>query len=289
MRQRAEHLWQEIKRAGWQFLFTLNKHAEAVLFIKEHRLWSGMLRYGWLSKFLVVAGLILGLKMLSVLIDWWQNARFSEPEMALSSVGQLYENMAAEGYELFVAGSMKYVLLILLEVIIFHFSRRTVEILSGVPVNPGFKEFIRAQKRMIAIVFYCYAMEIVVTVLIKVFFGIFGFVSFLQPAFIFLAHAFFLGYAVMDNYIEQFHLKIKESIRYSRQFIGVGICTGLILHLLLPIPVAGPVLGSVLAAVAATLAMWELSDLHLRGQEEAVEGQQSLPAEAGWSEEGTAG
>ncbi len=253
-----------------QFLFTLNKHAEGLIFLYEHKLWKGILRYGWVSKFLVILGILVGIKMLKVLVDWWKGAHFENPELALSSVGTLFGEVAEETYSFLFAGSMKYVMLIFVEVIIFHFSRRTAEILTAKPAKADFDEFFKAQIRMIKVAFRSWIMEIIAIALIGAFFSMFsflnllGFHEYLKAALIFTAQSFFTGFAVVDNYNEQFGLPIRESLKMTWKLPGVAIGAGLVLQLLMPIPLLGLVFGSTLVAVAVTLTLFELTDLHLR-------------------------
>jgi uncharacterized protein involved in cysteine biosynthesis len=261
-----------------QFLYVLNKHIEAVIFLYEHKLWRGILRYGWVSKFLVVLAVLIGIKMLQVLRDWWSSAHFEDPELALSSVGSLLGEVATESYSFLFAGSMKYVMLVLVEVIIFHFSRRTVEILTAKPARADFQEFVQAQFRMIKVALRSWIMEIIAVAIIGVVFSLFNFLNIwginevLKPALIFLAQSFFTGFAVVDNYNEQFRMPIRESFQVTKKLAGVSIGAGMVLQLLMPIPLVGLVFGSVLVAIAVVLAMFELTDLHKRTPTVSEEG-----------------
>ena len=57
---------------------------------------------------------------------------------------------------------------------------------------------------MIKVVIRCYILEMIITLLIRIFFGIFGMVDFLEPVAIFGVQCYFLGLVVIDNYNEQF-------------------------------------------------------------------------------------
>ena len=244
-------------------------HREAVDFVYKHRIWEGFWRYGWAAKILVLTGVIVGLKFLSIVFGWIRGADVSDPVSAISSMGNLMGQFAAEGYRFLFAGSMKYIIVVILEILIFHISRRTLSILTGKDSDAGLDAFLGAQKRMIKVVIRSWIMEMIATVLIKIFFGIFGFIDLLQPVVIFLVQGYYLGFAVVDNYHEQFGLSIKESAEEMRRYAGVALAVGIFLQLAFAIPVAGTLGGPVIATVAATLAMYELSDLHRRKQQVA--------------------
>lgn len=257
----------DLKEYGEQFRFTLFKMPPAWRFIQEHRLWEGFWKYGWVSRLLIVAALLIGLKFLSIAVNWFQNISAGNPQQAFQSMGMLAEQFFTEGFGFMFSGSMKYVMLILLEVLVFHFSRRTVYILTGNEANAEFQDFVDAQVRMIKVGVYAWVMELIFTIMFKVFFGIFGFLDFLQPAFVFAIQCYFLGFAILDNYHEQFGLSIKESRQYALNYIGVAAAAGLVAYLLMLVPVAGVIAAPILTSVAATLVMYELSDLHILGKE----------------------
>jgi len=247
-----------------QFIFTLKKHRDAIDFIYKHRIWEGFWKYGWVAKLLVVIGVIIGMKFLSVIFSWFTQADTSDPIAVISSVGSLMGQMAEEGYEFLFLGGMKYIMMIILEIVVFHVCRRTTAILTGQDSQASFDAFVKAQVRMIKVVIRCYIMEMIATILLKIFFGIFGFVDFLQPAFVFGVQCYYLGFVVMDNYFEQFSLSIKESVKYAQNFIGVALAIGLLLQGMFSIPIAGAIAGPFISAVAVTLVLFELSDLHKR-------------------------
>ncbi|MCB0593793.1 MAG: hypothetical protein KDD28_06855, partial [Phaeodactylibacter sp.] len=130
-----------------------------------------------------------------------------------------------------------------------------------------FHDFVDAQVRMIKVGIYAWVMELLFTMAFKIFFGIFGFIDFLQPACVFAIQCYFLGFAILDNYHEQFELTIKESSRYALNYIGVAAAAGLVAYLLMLVPVAGVIAAPILTSVAVTIVMYEISELHIRGRE----------------------
>ncbi|MCO6487393.1 MAG: hypothetical protein J5I98_03195 [Phaeodactylibacter sp.] len=253
----------DLKEYGEQFRYTLFKMPAAGRFIQDNRLWEGFWKYGWVSRFLIVIALIAGLKFLSIAVDWFQNFSLSNPGQAFQSMGMVF----SEGFGFLFSGGMKYAMLVLLEVLVFHFSRRTLYLLSGNEASAEFQDFVDAQVRMIKVGMYAWVMELVFTIMFKVFFGIFGFIDFLQPACVFAVQCYFLGFAILDNYHEQFGLTIKESSRYALNYVGVAAAAGLVAYLMMLIPVAGVIAAPILTSVAVTIVMYELSDLHILGKE----------------------
>lgn len=259
-----------------QFRLTIIKHVEAIQFIRDHKLWVGAGNYGWVAKFLIVVGLILSLKFFTIFQEWLSKAKGGSPMAVMSSMGSLAQDMALKGYQMFSGGSMKYVVLILLEVLIFHFCRRTLEIKTGRRSDPSLKAFIDAQVRMFKVNIRSFILEKVIVALIGVALGIIFFTKFLTGPATFFIQCYFIGFAIFDNYTEQFHLSIKESSKLSLQYLGVVLAIGLVLFVVMHIPIVGTLLGPIVGAVTLTLAMLEVSDLHLRPVIEPAE--PSLPA-----------
>jgi len=253
-----------LKEHTSQFIDTVKVHQEAMHFISKHKLWEGFWKYGWVSRGLIGLAILFGLKFLSVFLNWLDHFNSADSANAFVEMGMLIQNIAFESYDFLFVGSLKYVMLLLLEVIIFHICRRTLEILSGKSTDLTFNTFVKAQIRMIKVAVRCYIMEMIYTILIKISFGIFGTVDFLEPVFIFAIQCYFLGLLFIDNYTEQFHLTIKESMKYAKQFIGVSLAIGLILNIILFIPIVGAIIGPVIGAVTVTLIMYRMSDLHLK-------------------------
>ena len=246
----------------YHFVYTLMSFPRAYRFIREHRLWEGLMQYGWIIRLLVVASVLLGLSMLSVFIQWIHSLDITNGMAMVAGVGTLFSQTALEGYELFTSGFMKYVILILLEVFVYHFMRRTLMLTVGKSEGITFTDFFHAQIRMIKIALRSWIMELIASILIKVFFAIFGIFDFLEPVLLFGVQCFYFGFAIMDNYNEQFGLSIDASARYSRDYLGVALALGLVLYALLLIPILGTVVGPVLCTTTAALVMVKQADLH---------------------------
>ena len=252
--------WQRILHHFTQMIQTIFFHKDGVEFLYNHKLWSGFWKYSWVAKSLVFLAMLVGWKTIMVIIDLGESY-FSADSVSVSSVFSFGESFLSEEYNLLFTGSMKYIMIILLEVVIFHISRKTLETIGVNGGESSFNAFIQAQVRMLKIAVRSWILESIMVVIVKMIFNFFGFLDFLQPAFIFGIQCFFVGLAVVDNYFEQFEIRMEDSIRLARKFAGVCLGVGLVFQLLMVIPILGPILGPALAAVTATLLLYKLLPL----------------------------
>ena len=261
----------KVKESLEQFRYTVLMHVNSYSFIKKHKIWKGFWEYGWVGRIMVGLAIIAGLKFLSVFFIWLNDAQDQNPLMAMATMPNMLVDAVQAEYEFFFASGMKYVMVVILEIVIFHASRATVRIKTGIEEDPSFNNFVKAQIRMIKVSLRSYIMEIITVALLGVVFGWFSFIGFLEPVLVFGVQCFYLGFAVLDNYHEQFDIKINDSVKLSRKYIGVAIAAGLILQIFFAIPFAGPLLGPFISAVAVSLVLIEISDLHLRKEVAVVD------------------
>ena len=127
----------------------------------------------------------------------------------------------------------------------------------------SFNDFIKSQSRALKLTALAFAMETLFIVMLKIFFGIFGFLGFLAPVLIFVVKCYFVGFVVVDSYQEQFGMKVKHSYRFMRGYVGVGLAIGLVFKVLMSIPVIGAAIASFITAVTAAVVMHELAKLHV--------------------------
>ena len=239
------------------FILTVKNYQKVFPFIQENKLWKGALRYSWLSKFLFLVGLLLSLHFGKFLLDWWN----SEPlatGLSMGKIANLTKDTFQEAHQLVISGGYKYVILILLEVIIYHFSRKTYEVLSGEPSKATLNDFLRAQIRMIKVIVFSFIMEMVFVIIAQLILSILG-LDMIELIVVFLIQCFFLGFAIVDNYNEIHGMSINQSFKYTRQYLGVAVAVGMILYVLMMIPLFGTVFAPILVAVGATLTMYELN------------------------------
>jgi len=234
---------------------TIQNYRNVLPFVQKHQLWKGLFDYGWVSKFLAIVGLIAGLKFVNIFQNWVRDETTSF--FSISSVFNLVGDTLSEGYELFVMGGFKYVILILLEIVIFHFARKTLQVLTGEEQDANLQAFIEAQVRMIKVVFFCFGAELAFSILLKIGFSILS-IKWLLPGTLMIVQCFFLGFAIIDNYNEIYKMTIKQSFKYTQQYLGVAVAIGVVVYILMLLPLVGTVLAPLLGAVVATMTMHQL-------------------------------
>ncbi len=241
------------------FKFGFEKNLEAIAFIREHRLWEGFWKFNWVFRLLIFIGIVAGLKLINIYNDWYSNVEVSNPVELTMSIGTFFGDFFSESYNFFFLSGFKYVILILVEIIVFHFVRRSLEIKTGISQDFTPKTFIKAEVRMIKIVARNFGIEYVLMIIIGAGLSMFS-LSFLKaPIFIFV-QAFFLGFAVLDNYNEIFGMSIRQSAKLTTYYPGLSVAVGLTTYFLLLIPVLGAFLAPFLVGVVATLAFHELRE-----------------------------
>ncbi len=255
-----------------QFLYTMQAFPRAWRFLRENRLWEGLLRYGWVSKMLVFLAFVLSLRFYGVFMDWWRSLQQKPDTNIAFGIADLTSHLWKDGFGFLFTGGMKYVLLFLFTVVIYHISNRAVDVLSGQVSHVSFNDFLHSQKRALKLTVLAFVLETVGIVLLKVFFGIFGFLGFIQPVLAFAVKCFFVGFVVVDSYQEQFGMTVKESSYFMRGYIGVGLAVGLVFKVLMYIPVAGSIVGTFLTVVTAVVVMHELAKLHVTPLQEESAG-----------------
>lgn len=241
------------------FKFGFEKNLEAIEFIKEHRLWEGFWKFNWVFRLLIFIGIVAGLKLMSIYNGWYSNLHASNPIELTMSIGSFFGDFFSESYNFFFLSGFKYIILILVEIIVFHFVRRTQEIKTGISQDFTPKTFIRAEIRMIKIVFRNFIIENILMFLMGGVLSMFALAWIKAPIFI-LIQAFFLGFAVLDNYNEIFGMSIKQSAKLTTYYPGLSVAVGLTTYFLLLIPLLGAFLAPFLVGVVATLAFHELRE-----------------------------
>jgi hypothetical protein len=244
----VQHLIADLRFGLWSF-------PEALRFMRTHRLWTGFWQYGWLSRLMLVFAIWVGLKYGALLLGLFSRIDVTNP----SSIGAGMADFVGDLLDAdsgFLLGGMKYLVLVLAEVLIFHIVRRTVELLTGEEQDNSFSSFVKAQVRMFKVVLYAWIMELILRILISIAFGIFQ-IDFLVEPIMWVVQFYFLGFAVLDNYNEIYGMKIQDSAKRIYQVAGASVAIGAGTYLLMLIPVAGPFIGPMLAAVAGTLLMYE--------------------------------
>lgn len=260
---------------AWQVLL------DTPAFIKKHQLWKGFLDHKWI---MIMTILIMG--TLSVTLYNDLHAYFVESQneilieiptegfdvgiealetAALNSPEEIRETLEVEKRSLtetkeklennhkpLFSGSYKFLILILLEILIFHFAVGTNNIIKKDNRILTVQEFARAQIRMMKVMAHKWIFGLLMYILISVVCGILS-ISYLTDFIMFFVYAFFLGFAFLDNYLEQYHFSIKRSSKRIQTHLGAAIVFGIVASLGMSIPVIGPIAIPFICAVAATL------------------------------------
>lgn len=225
-------------------------HDDAYRFIKEHKIWRGFMQYGWVSKIMMIFGILISLSLVTILMHWFEHV-FGDGDGIIKSTA----TMVGEFKEMFFGGSVKYMIVALTAILIFHCSVKTINILDGRNKMPQFQDFVNAQKRMFAVVIRSFIFETIIGVILSVFLGIFGIES-LKYIPMFFVHSYFIGFAFFDSYNEQYGYNLKESHDQVKNRLGSVLAIGMIAVLLLKLPLIGAIVAPILCATAATMYLY---------------------------------
>lgn len=245
-----------------QFFLTLFHYPEAWEFIKKHKIWRGLRSYGWVVRLLIFIAIIFGLHMFSSLADWIGHlSNREDPVSFQAGMSSFFNKVAIENFKWAFDGSAKYLVLILLEIVVFHVTRKTLEIKTGISRDATFNAFLHAEWRMIKVALYCLIMEKLANIPIAIVTGILPFEAILEPVLQFFVSCFFLGFAILDNYNEIFKLRIRESFKATGPMFGIAMAIGMVTFLLMYIPLIGAIAGTLLGAVVCTIILEENEEL----------------------------
>jgi len=226
-------------------------------FIYRHKLWNGFFEHKSIGIFTIAISAFFSYYLIG---DLWQSFQGAvvEPIMNgtsslnMGGIPEVSEETKKQGKQDLFSGGSKYLLLILLEVIIFYFSVRTLKILRNTDKKPGLRDFIRAEKRMVKVMVFNFIKGIFAQIMVYIALGILS-LEMLRTPTMFLVYSYFIGYAFLDNYNEQFGKTLRESQNIIRSHFGAALTLGFIANILLYIPLIGPILVPVAGAIAGTI------------------------------------
>ncbi len=224
---------------------------ETYEFIKEHRLWEGFFKNRWITVLTIFVSILFSIIICSRLLDTSYISDLLGEEGATvqrSGLGLLL----MEGDKIFFSGGIKYLLLIVLEVLMFHVAVRTLSILRNQEITLDAKDFLRAEIRMVKVMIRSFILGLIPLIIFKIIFSILG-ISNLTNIPMFFVYSYYLGFAFFDNYNEQFGLTIKESAELTKENMGAAIMLGIAAHVILILPIIGAIIMPIFCAVAATL------------------------------------
>lgn len=225
-------------------------------FIRKNKLWIGLNNYRWLSKFLVAIGVCVGILFFRKMGNFFDSSSINQLSFDQSATGVL-ESLIGTGQTIATIGSYKYIILFLIEVLVFHFVRVTLMNVTGAHIDTSFKTFLNTQKRMVVVTIFCLVLENVVSFVLNIPFNIFG-ADFFSPAIFVLVAGYYTGFVIQDNYNEVYHMTLRQSNAYNWQYAIVTLIVGLIVSGLMLIPFVGAIAGPIIGAVIATRTMHQL-------------------------------
>ncbi len=260
---------QKIHQFIAQFRLGMSYIRKAIPFIFKHQLWKGILKYGWLVKFFLIIGILFGLKIFTLLLDFLFSIEVGNPIAVTSSALHLFQEVGMEGYNLFYLGGFKYVVVLAMEVLIIHFGGKTTEILTQKPFHLTFKQFLEEQFRAFKMILRKYILELIVTILLGIILGIIG-MDFIKSPLVLLIQCYFLGVVILDNYFKQRGKSTGQSEKIIRRYAGLATAIGMFFYIMLLLPLIGAVIGACVAGVAGTLALNELKPLEAEIRQEPI-------------------
>ena len=220
-------------------------------FFKTHKLWKGIFEHKWILLLTVIISILFTFALFSDLYQYI----FPVEEIVDADVVDLdgdIPDAKEKNKNTAIFGGSKFLLLIMFEIVIFHFSVKTLEILNNEKYKTTFGMFMKAEIRMIKVLIRSFIQSLIVQILLWIILALSGFSS-LVPYLMFIVHAYFIGNAFFDNYNEQQKLNIKESDICIRYHSGAATTLGLVASVGLMIPIIGPLVVPVLGAISANM------------------------------------
>lgn len=237
-----------------QIRTTLKVLKDTTPFIRKHKLWKGFFDHKWVLTMTILVSVIFSFIVYRNLIPSIDPEQLDlavqaglGPEMT-----EMVDGAKSEGKKGAFFSGTKYLLIIFLEVIIFHFSMKTLSILTNGNRVLQFRDFVVAEKRMIKVMAVNFIKGVIVQALLFIGLSMIG-MKVLSPFLMFFVYAYFIGYALLDNYNEQFARTIKQSQAIIRQHLGAAVTIGVLITGLIYIPLVGPIFAPIFGAIAAAI------------------------------------
>ena len=250
-------------------------------FILKHELWKGFLEHKWVLIFSIVIasffsytlckdiyhyfvptigqsidfeipteGLDVGIEVIEDAFNISPDESQTQLENAKDKLIGKKEELTEKHRPLF-SGSLKFLLLIFLEVLIFYFSVRTNNIIKGEKKALAFKDFVKAQKRMIMVMGRKWLYGLLMYILLSILCGILDASRLVDPI-MFFVYGYYLGFAFLDNYLEQYKFSLKNSSKCVQRHFGASAVFGVFASVLMNVPLLGPLVVPFICGIAAT-------------------------------------
>lgn len=226
---------------------------DAYPFFKKNRLYRGLLEKKWIIIFAIVVSILFSIRLINsiLLFIGVKQPADNNFSLELSEMGVM-ESAKLISEKVLFNGTPTYLLIILLEVIIFHVAVKTLSIVNNQILQPSFKDFLTAEKRMIKVMVRNFFKGAIISIILQVPISILD-LEYLEDFIMFLVYSYYVGFAFLDNYNEQFDKTIKESNDIIKEHRWASTFLGVIISLLLYIPLLGALITPFLGAIAATL------------------------------------
>ena len=226
----------------------------AYIFFMENKLWKGFFRHKWIALATIGISILFSYWMICDVTSFFTASSVDIPINDAGIIGdQLSDESKKENAQTAISGGSKYLLLIILEIVIFYFSVKTIEILSGKEQPINISSFWKAEIRMIKVLVRGLVQAFIIQILLSVLLGIFGVPNGIKRFLIFFVYAFFVGHAFFDNYNELYKLSIKKSEITTKYHFGATLALGTVASVLLLIPLIGPIVTPIFAALTANI------------------------------------
>jgi len=243
---------------------------EVFPFMKKNKLWRGISQHKWIALATFIISLLITYILFLNCLEYFSIDPVEARSLNLNLEDEIGEEkmdkLKAAGKATLLTGGWKNLFLILSEVIIFFFATKALATIKGIKISPTFKQFMKAQKRMILVMVRNFIKAIIISIPIHIIFGILSIHEHVGKV-MFFVYAYYIGLAFLDNYSEQFEIPIDESCqriyvhRYASTFLGV------VISIFLYIPFIGPLITPLFGAIAATLYGHKNSLEHLEPEE----------------------
>jgi len=223
-------------------------------FFMENKLWKGFFKYKWIALATIGISLLFSYWMICDVASFFTSPSVDIPINDASIIAdQMSDESKKENAQTAISGGSKYLLLIILEIVIFYFSVKTIEILTKKEQPISISSFWKAEIRMIKVLVRGFVQALVVQILLSILFRIFGIPDGIKRFVMFFVYAFFVGHAFFDNYNELYKLSIKKSEITTKHHFGATLALGTISSVLLLIPLIGPIVTPIFAALTANI------------------------------------
>ncbi len=236
-------------------------------FIKKHELWNGFFKQKSIALFSIFIACVFSYTMYNNIHDYFTESpisveahadgkkNISETESqfdkSLINAPHLPTELLEDDHDSMFSGSLKFMLLIMLEILIFHFVVKTNNILKNQSETFVFKDFSKVQIRIMKVMLLKWVYGLVLYILISIVLGIAG-MTFLRGPVMFIIYGYFIGFAFLDNYMEQYKFSIKQSAECIQSHFGAAVVIGVFASILMLIPIVGPLVIPFLCSIAAT-------------------------------------